>query len=159
MLKGKQLIELSYDVQTGLGLADVPDFEILRNMGMAATLAVHLRGLGEVPYEVLRKVSAHFFSIPTAELKPALEVLAELEFVKLIKKGARLEAIIPEIPRFKDLYEGVGEYFDFSDLNEHEQATLSILSRLQTKPENQQAIQQSTGIEKKRHSRKSFLFF
>lgn len=147
MLKGKQLIELSYDIQTGLGIADVPDFDTLRTMGMAATLAVHLRGLGEINYEVLRKVSSHFFSIPTADLKPALQVLAELEYVKLIQKGSRIESVIPQVPRFRDLYEGVGEYFTFSELNEHEQATLMILSQLQNKPENKDRLVSSIGLE------------
>ena len=64
-MEGKQLIELAYDVQSGLGSIDVPDFDQMRTMGMAATLAIHIRGLGELDYEVLRKVSDHYFNIPS----------------------------------------------------------------------------------------------
>ena len=76
MLSGRKLIELSYDVQAGLGRIDVPDFDRLRTMGMAATLAIHLRGLQEIDFEVLRKVSDHFFSIPSYALKEVCGILS-----------------------------------------------------------------------------------
>ncbi|REL30004.1 hypothetical protein [Thalassotalea euphylliae] len=147
MLKGRKLIELSYDVQTGLGNTDVPDFDALRTMGMAATLAIHLRGLPEINYELLRKVSDHYFNIPSYALKEAVSILGEVEFIRIIKKGTTIKSIVPDIPHFKDLYEGVGDYFSFTELNEHEQGTLLILSQLQNKPENKHRIQHATGIE------------
>ena len=61
MIEGKKLVELSYDIQSGLGNTDVPDFDSMRTMGMSATLAIHLRGLPEIEYDVLRKVSDYFF--------------------------------------------------------------------------------------------------
>ncbi|WP_286789117.1 MULTISPECIES: hypothetical protein [unclassified Pseudomonas] len=148
MLKGRKLIELSYDVQAGLGRIDVPDFDRLRTMGMAATLAIHLRGLQEIDFEVLRKVSDHFFSIPSYALREVAEVLAEIQYVDLVKKGNRIISIIPNIPHFKNVYEGVGSFFDFSELNEHEQGTLLILSELQKKPENRDRLISSIGIER-----------
>jgi len=147
MLKGKQLIELSYDIQSGLGNTDVPDFDTLRTMGMATTLAIHFRGLPEIEYEILRRVSDHFFGIHSSELKASLEILADIEYVKLITKGAKIESIIPNIPRFQDIYDGVGNRFEFSDLNEHEQGTLLILSELQNKPENRDRLIARTGID------------
>ncbi|PTP82934.1 MULTISPECIES: hypothetical protein [Vibrio] len=145
-LKGRKLVELSYDIQSGLGNTEVPHFGNLREMGMAATLAVHLRGLPEVEYEVLRKVSDYYFSIPSLALKGALEILADIEYVKLHTSGRTIQKVMPQVPRFKDLYEGVGDYFTFADMNEHEQATLVILSKLQSKPENRSRILTSTGI-------------
>ena len=145
-LKGKKLVELSYDIQSGLGNTDVPDFDGLTEMGMAATLAVHLRGLGEIEYDLLRKVSDFYFNIPSVSLKAAINILAEIEYIQINKTGARIRSIIPQIPRFKNLYEGVGEYFTFAELNEHEQATLVILSTLQNKPENKDKLIASTGI-------------
>jgi hypothetical protein len=147
MLAGRKLIELSYDVQSGLGNLDVPDFDSLRTMGMAATLAIHLRGLAEINYEVLRKVSDHFFNIPSFALKESIHILAEIEFIQIVTKGKTILSIIPDVPHFKDLYAGVGDYFSFTDLNEHEQGTLLILSQLQTKPENKDRIIAATGID------------
>ncbi len=147
MLRGRKLIELSHDVQSGLGRIDVPDFDRLKTMGMAATLAIHLRGLPEITYEVLRKVSDHFFSIPSYSLKEVLEILAEIEYVQLVKRGSTIESIIPDVPHFQDLYDGVGNYFSFSELNEHEQGTLLILSELQKKPENRDKLISQIGIE------------
>ena len=148
MLAGRKLIELSYDVQAGLGKIDVPDFDSLRTMGMAATLAIHLRGLPEIDYEVLRKVSDHFFSVPSYALREVLKILAEIEYVQLVMSGSKVLSIIPDVPHFKDLYEGVGDYFTFSDLNEHEQGTLLILSELQSKPENRDKLISNIGIDR-----------
>lgn len=148
-MKGKQLSELSYDIQTGLGRLDVPDFDQMRIMGMAATLSIHIRGLGEINYEILRKVSDHYFNIPSSSLKEVVNILAEIEYIQIIKQGKTYSSIIPDVPRFQDIYAGVGQYFSFSDLNEHEQGTLLILSELQNKPENRDKLQNTIGIDKK----------
>ncbi|MDQ7735109.1 hypothetical protein QT231_20615 [Halomonas sp. SpR1] len=116
MIKGRQLVELSYDIQSGLGNVDVPDFDSMRTMGMSATLAMHLRGLPEIEYEVLRKVSDFFFSIPSYALKESLNILAEIEYVQLVTNGAKIVSVIPDVPRFQDLYDGVGNYFTFAEL-------------------------------------------
>jgi hypothetical protein len=147
MINGKKLVELSYDIQSGLGNIDVPDFDGMRTMGMAATLAMQLRGLAEIEYEVLRKVSDYYFSIPSYALKESLTILAEIEYVQLVTKGLKILSVIPDVPRFQDLYEGVGNYFTFSELNEHEQGTLLILSELQNKPENKDRLLSSIGID------------
>lgn len=114
---------------------------------IAGLIAIHLRGLGEIEYEILRKVSDYYFSIPSYALKEALTILAEIEYVQLVTKGTKILSAIPDVPRFQDLYEGVGNYFTFSDLNEHEQGTLLILSELQNKPENKDRLLSFTGID------------
>ncbi|WP_065187877.1 hypothetical protein [Shewanella woodyi] len=147
MIKGRKLIELSHDIQSGLGSTDIPDFDRLRTMGMAATLAMHLRGMPEIDYNVLRKVSDFYFSIPSMALKEVLSILAEIEYIKIQQVNSRIVSIIPQVPRFKDLHEGVGNFFTYSELNEHEQGTLAILAALQSKPENKDKILHSTGLE------------
>lgn len=146
-MESKKIIELAYDIQSGLGNVDVPDFDQMRTMGMAATLAIHIRGLGEIEYEVLRKVSDHYFNIPSYALKEVIGVLAEIEYIQLIRTRSKIRSIIPEVPRFNDVYEGVGDYFTFSDLNEHEQGTLLILAELQNKPDNRHRIQHTIGMD------------
>ncbi|HFP1439404.1 TPA: hypothetical protein ACHKCW_004590, partial [Escherichia coli] len=110
-MDSKSLVELSHDIQSGLGNIDVPDFDNIKTIGMASILAMHIRGLGEIDYEVLRKVSDFFFNIPSYALKSVLEVLAEIEYVDLITKDKKILSVIPNVPRFKDLYQGVGDYF------------------------------------------------
>lgn len=73
--------------------------------------------------------------------------MAEIEYVQLVTKGVKILSVIPDVPRFQDLYEGVGNYFTFPDLNEHEQGTLLILSDLKNKPENKDRLLSSTGID------------
>ncbi len=147
-MEKKIIGELAYDIQTGLGSIDVPDFENLRTIGMAATLAVHIRGLGEIDYTVLRNVSEHYFSIPSYALREVLEVLAEIEYVQLTTTGKKIKSILPDVPRFQNIYEGVGEYLSNEDLNEPEQATLAIMSELQSKPDNNDRLIHTTGIDR-----------
>ena len=103
----------------------VPEFDQLQIIGMAATLAVNIKGLGDIEYEVLRKVSDHFMSIPSYALKPVLEVLAEVEFIRIFKSGKTIEKITPNIPVFENVYKGLGEYADKEvKFNEHEEPGL-----------------------------------
>lgn len=148
-LNGKKLVELSFDIQSGLGNTEVPLFGNLREIGIATTLAIHLKGLPEIEYEVLRSVSDYYFNIPSLALKGALKILAEIEYVKLHMKGRNICKVMPQVPRFTDLHEKIGDYFNFSDMNEYEQASLVILSELQNKPQQRNYILNSTGIENK----------
>ena len=101
----KEIAEFSYDLHSGLSSLSVPEFDQLPVLGMCATLAVHIKGLGEIEYEVLRKVSDHFMSIPSFALKQVVEILDEIEFVSIISSGRTIEKIIPNIPVFDNVYE------------------------------------------------------
>lgn len=147
-MEKKQVAEFAFDIQTGLARTDVPEFDKLRVVGMAASLAVHLRGLGEVRYEVLRKVSDFYFDIPSYALKTVLDVIAEVEFVDIVSAGTRVDRVIPKVPRFKDVYAVLGEHPDLDQLNEHEQAALHILGALQKQPENRDRLARASGIDK-----------
>lgn len=145
----RETAEFAYDLHAGLSALKIPEFDQLQVIGMSATLAVHLKGLGEIDYEVLRKVSDHFMSIPSYALKPVLELLAEIEFVRLFTTGKTITKVVPYIPLFDDVYEGIGEYAATElTLNGHEQATLAILENLYKAPRNRDALFNSLGIEK-----------
>ena len=79
----KEVAARCHEIQTGLGLAEVPEFEGLRAVGMAVRLSLHIRGLPSVNYETMRLVATHFLGIPSVAVKSILELLAEVEFVKL----------------------------------------------------------------------------
>ncbi len=148
-MENKKLGEFAFDLHTSLKEYSVPDFDSLPDIGRAAALAVHLRGLAEIKYEVLRHVSDFYFGIPSSLLKNALEILAEIEFVRLITEGRTYKSIIPNVPAFDDVYETVGDFANTSfDLNEHEQATLLILGELFEKPENKDRLFNNTNADK-----------
>lgn len=131
----RQIAEFAYDLHSGLSALQVPEFDDLQTIGMAATLAIHVKGLGEIDYEVLRKVSDHFMSIPSFALEKVLRVLQQIGFVKLVEDGRKIERIIPNIPVFKDVYSTLGDYTSAERrLNGHEQATIEILAALQDAP-------------------------
>jgi hypothetical protein len=127
----------------------VAEFDDLQTIGMAATLAIHIKGLGEIDYEVLRKVSDHFMSIPSYALEKILHTLSDVGFVRLVTTGKKINQIIPNIPTFDDVYETIGSYASSECvLNGHEQATLLILGQLYDSPRNKNALFNSLGIDK-----------
>lgn len=131
-----------------MAAAQVPEFDDLNLVGMAATLAVHIKGLGEIEYEVLRKVSDHLMSIPSFALEKVLLLLAEVEFVDLVTVKKRIEKIVPKIPRFDDVYERIGEYAENECvLNAHEQATIQILGSLYDSPRSRDSLKNGLGID------------
>ena len=145
----KEIAEFAFDLHTGLASYDVPEFDDLKLIGMAATLSIHIKGLGEIPYEVLRKVSDHLMAIPSYALEPALVVLDEVGFVQLVRRNKRINTVIPSIPIFDDVYEQLGAFADSEcTLNSHEEATLLILDALQQSPENRDTLFNNLGIEK-----------
>ena len=144
-----KLAEFAYDLHSGLSAFRVPEFDDLHKIGMAATLAIHIKGLGEIDYEVLRKVSDHFMSIPSFALPEILRVLKEVKFVQLIEKGKRIEKVIPNIPVFQSVYSGLGIFAESEcEFNSHEAATLEILDALQEAPQNKDRLYNNLGIEK-----------
>lgn len=145
----REIAELAYDLHSGLSNLQITEFDDLHTIGMAGTLAVHIKGLGEIDYEVLRKVSDFYMSIPSFALEKVLRVLSDIGFARLVERGRKIEKVIPNIPVFDDVYEGIGR-FTASEckLNEHEQTTLHILSALQNAPRNRDALLHTLGADK-----------
>lgn len=144
----KQIAEFAFDIQIGLGRSDASEFDRLRVIGMAASLAVHIRGIGEIPYEVLRKVSDFYFDIPSYALKDVIEVLEEVEFIDVVSTRSKIDRVIPKVPHFKSVYSILGEHRDLDALNEHEQAAIHILGALQQQPENRDRLAATSGLDK-----------
>ncbi|WNH54488.1 hypothetical protein [Stenotrophomonas oahuensis] len=146
----KALAEIAYDLHSGLASNQIPEFDDLQLIGMAGTLAIHIKGLGEIEYEVLRKVSDHLMNIPSLALERVLRLLGDVGFVRLVENGRRITSVIPNIPVFDDVYAGIGKYAASEcTLNEHEQATIQILGVLQQSPINKNSLINSMGAEKR----------
>ena len=145
----KAIAEYAFDLHAGFASHRVSEFNELRLIGMAATLSIHIRGLGEIDYEVLRKVSDHLMTIPSIALENVLKVVDDIGFVDLVRSGKKITKIIPNVPVFDDVYEKIGNYAHSECvLNDHEEATLLILEALQNAPANKDALFNNLGIEK-----------
>lgn len=145
----KALAEIAYDLHSGLASNRIPEFDDLQLIGMAGTLAVHIKGLGQIDYEVLRKVSDHLMGIPSFALERVLRLLNDVQFVRLVEVGKKIVSVIPNIPVFDDVYVGIGKYAASEcSLNEHEQATIQILSMLQHAPVNKSSLVNTLGAER-----------
>ena len=132
--------ELAHDLQMGIARISIPDFHQLPFVGMASILAIHIRGLGEIDYAVLRQVADHFFDIPAMVLDQPLKILEEIGYVTLVTEGRTIKKVIPSIPHFDSVYSGLGEYLSNQSLTAHEQLSLAILDELSSKPEKRDAL-------------------
>ena len=141
--------ELAHDLQAALGLTVVNDFDHLQVVGMASILALHIKGLGQIEYEILKPVAYHFWDIVARDLNLALELLAEIEYIDLVTSSGTIKKVIPKIPDFDSVYSGIGGYLSTKSLNEKEELTLAILSELTDKPEKRDALMGRLGAEKR----------
>ena len=78
--------ELAHDLQLGIARTSIPDFQQLPFIGMASILAIHIKGLGEIDYAVLRQVADHFFDIPAMVLDQPLKILEDVGYVALVDR-------------------------------------------------------------------------
>jgi hypothetical protein len=82
-----ELAARCHEIQVGLGTTEVPEFDQLALVGMAVRLALHIRGLAAIPYEVVKLVGYHYLDISVRATQDVVELLAEIEFVKLGTEG------------------------------------------------------------------------
>lgn len=145
----KDISEYAFDLHAGLSSFQIPELDDLTTLGMAATLAIHLKGLAQVEYEVLRKVSDHFMGIPGYALDKPLRILSDIEFVKLIEDGRRIKTVIPLIPLFTEVYGTLNTFAkDELRFNSHEEALVTILSSLRDAPKVKESLASTAGIDR-----------
>jgi len=142
-----------HEIQTGFGLTDVPEFEQLQRIGMAVRLALHIRGLAAVNYETLKLVANHYLGIPVGGVRSILEMLAEVEFVKLQTEGKTIKAVVPNVPYYETLYSTLGIYAGGAGFNEAEQLSVELLSKLSRSPEKIDTLKTKLGAEGKLFAR------
>jgi hypothetical protein len=131
---GAELAVRCHDVTLSLAGKEVGDFEEMIILGMAVRLALHLRGVEAISYDLLKKVGLYLLRIPTTALKQVITLLAEVEFVRLDQQGQTIRSVIPTVPFYEDLFEGVGEYGDTRQFSEAEALTLAMVDRLSGAP-------------------------
>lgn len=143
-----ELAARCHEIQTGLGTTEVPEFDQLLLVGMAIRLALHIRGLPAIQYEVLKLVAYHFLGISAVALRSVLDLLAEVEFVKLGTEGRTIKTVLPNVPYYEDLYRTLGEYANDSGFNDAEQLSIELVHRLSKSPEKLDALRNALGVDK-----------
>jgi hypothetical protein len=137
-----------HEIQLTLRDKDVPRFEAIPEIGMAVQLALHIRGLPTIDYGRAKFVSAVVLGIPKLAFDRIINLLAEIEFVRIGGGGAQPKTILPTVPFFDDLYAGLGEYLDNRHIDEFESLTLAIVNRLASSPYNQDSLAGKLGVER-----------
>jgi hypothetical protein len=139
-----------HEIQLAIRDKEVARFESIPEIGMAVQLALHIRGLPAIEYERLKLVASTILWIPRLAVDRIVELLGEIEFVKIIRDGKRVKSIIPLVPFFDELYQGIGEYLETTGrLDEFETLTLEIVDRLAAAPHNADALAQKIGADRK----------
>jgi hypothetical protein len=139
-----------HEIQTALNQHNVPEFETIREIGIAVRLALHIQGLPLIDYGVLKLVCAHFFGMTAPEVKSTITLLAEIEFVRPIQKRKTIKEVLPTVPYYDDIYNGLEEYMNTElGVNETEKIALTIVARLAKAPEKIDKLQNDLGAEPK----------
>lgn len=136
------------DIQTGLQNCTVYEFETLLKVGMAARLAVNIRGGDAIFYQNLKQYAALLFDINKLVFDAVINLLQEVEFVRVIGRGTS-KTIVPTVPYFDDMYENLGAIAQNEGLNELEQISIRLLNKLAYCPQQTAKIISKHGIEPK----------
>lgn len=137
-----------HEIQTGLGSIEVPDFKLLTLIGMAVRLALNIRGLPIIQYNILQLVASHFLSIPIIAVDRIVKLLEEVQFVKIQSEGQTIKAVLPTVPYYEDIYSTLGEYSQAKGgFNEAETLSLEIVKRLAKSPENIDVLRNKLGAD------------
>lgn len=123
-----------HDISIGLGTKDVAEFELIPEIGLMVRLALHIRGLPRIPYDVFKLVAFHHLQIPMMSVRSLVISLEQIGFIKILSEGEDYKFIIPTVPFYDDLYGIVGQYAKNKRMNEPEQFAITMLSQLTLSP-------------------------
>lgn len=124
----------SLDIQTGLYKYDdsILDLKIGETIliGKAASLASHLRGIQVIEdYEALKALAGKL-GINATELHSVLEILNEIEYLRIIGNKRKPSKIEVQITVFEDTYNLLGEKWRDDSPDEFEEKMLEIINEL-----------------------------
>jgi hypothetical protein len=83
-----------HEIQLVTGDKEIHRFEGIPEIGMAVRLALHIRGLPAIEYEILKLVASSLLGIPRLAVERIVNVLAEVEFVRILKQGNTIKSVI-----------------------------------------------------------------
>lgn len=143
----------SQDIQTSVQDVDLgalsSETKNIRLIGMAERLAIHIRGTDVIDdYKKVEYIASQF-GIDSLLLPTVLEVLQELEWVRVDRKGTKINKIEESVPYFRDIYSTAGEYFNNSNPSEIEKATIAVCDSLALSPLTEEEIRKKLGLDDK----------
>jgi len=149
-MERKIAVARCHEIQLAIKDKEVARFESIPEVGMAVQLALHIRGLPLIDYELLKLVSTTLIGIPRLAVDRIVKLLAEIEFVRLSQDGKTIKAVLPTVPYFEALYDGVGAYLENEiKIDEFESLTLEIVDRLAGSPHNSDSLAGKLGADRK----------
>ena len=92
-----------YEIQLAIRDKEVSRFETIPEIGMVVQLALHIRGLPIIEYELLKLVASTMLGIPRLVVDRIIELLAEIEFVRVQRDGNRIKAVLRTVSFFDDV--------------------------------------------------------
>lgn len=137
------------DIQTGLQDYTVSHFDTLLNVGMAARLAIHIRGREPIEYELLKDLAAILFGVHKLAFSPLIKLLQEVGFVRVVGIESTDRKVLPQVPYFDDLYSQLSEFAEAEGLNEAERVSVEILNRLARGPLSKRDLSKDLNLDKK----------
>jgi hypothetical protein len=135
-----------HEIQLAIRDKDVPRLESIPEIGMAVQLALHLRGLPPIDYERVKLVAATVLGVPRLAVDRIVLLLEKIEFLKLVREGRFVRTVVPTVPFFEEMYQGIGEYLtNEATLDGFEKLILEIVDRLAGAPHNADALADKVG--------------
>ena len=146
----KTAVARCHEIQLAIRDKEVIKFEKIPEIGMAVQLALHIRGLPIIEYQLLKMVATSLIGIPRLAVDRIVFLLAEIGFVKIHSEGKSIKAVLPSVPYFEDLYDGIGEYYENqSNPDEFEKLSLIIVDSLAGSPFNIDSLADKLGADRK----------
>lgn len=135
------IVNKCHDIQVSLGNKTIPEYDAISEIGMMVRLSLHIRGLPQINYDILKLVADFYLQIPSIALKSIIYNLAEIEFVKIDKEGSTIKSILPTVPYFDDVYEAVGDFAVLErEFSEPEIVAIEILRKLTDSPVHKSSL-------------------
>lgn len=138
------------DVQAGLRDVNDPIVQstipVTRQIGMAAILAVHIRGLERITNILALNAVASNLGIRGSELNMVLQILEEAAWIRATPNVWSFSRIDENIPHFQQLYSTLGQQWSDRRPGELEAATLHLIQSLSVVPQPFTKITGSTGL-------------
>jgi hypothetical protein len=144
------LVARCNEIQTSLANKEVPEFESIPELGMAVRLALQVRGLPLIDYQVLKLAANHYLGIHTLAVERIVRLLGEVEFVRIQSTGSSIKGVLPTVPYYDDLFAQLGEYATTQRVfNEAEQLAIHLVDKLAKSPEKIDTLRNATGADRK----------
>lgn len=128
-----------HDAHHGLTNVDsrsgyIARLDLVREVGMAANLAVNVRGQDRIENaDALKEVAADELGVEPMLFETILRVLEEADFIDVKTIGSK-RRIEERIPQHEDLYERLGEVWEERQPSELQQELVGVMHGLATAP-------------------------